>query len=56
MTEQKSQVHNKRDRQASIRDLRIKGLAEQEHGSQHSITKKLARMHADVQTLLQQNS
>ena len=35
---------------------RIKMLAEQEYGPQHPITKKLGSMHADVQTLLQQNS
>ena len=33
---------------------RIKGLAEQEYGPQHSITKKLASMHADAQALLQE--
>jgi len=33
----------------------IKGLAEQEYGSQNPVTKKLVSMHADVQTLLQQN-
>jgi len=32
---------------------RIKGLAEQEYGPQHPITKKLASMHADAQALLQ---
>ena len=32
----------------------IKGLAEQEYGPQHSITKKLAGMHADAQALLQE--
>jgi|GEM_PF-211397 len=32
---------------------RIKGLAEQEYGPQHPITKKLSRMHADAQALLQ---
>ena len=32
----------------------IKGLAEQEYGPQHPITKKLARMHADAQALLQE--
>lgn len=30
----------------------IKGLAEQEYGPQHSITKKLAAMHGDIQKLL----
>jgi hypothetical protein len=33
---------------------RIKGLSEQEFGSQHPITKKLDRMHADAQALLQE--
>jgi len=33
---------------------RIKGLAEQEYGPQHTITKKLAGMHADVQKLLRE--
>jgi len=33
---------------------RIKGLAEQEYGPQHPITKKLCSMHADVQALLQE--
>ena len=35
---------------------RIKGLAEQEYGPQHPITKKLACMHKDVQELLQEKS
>jgi hypothetical protein len=35
---------------------RIKGLAEQEYGPQHPITKKLSRMHADAQELLQEKS
>jgi hypothetical protein len=35
---------------------RIKGLAEQEYGPQHPITKKLASMHADAQELLQEKS
>ncbi|GAB6264676.1 MAG: hypothetical protein M0Q47_00400 [Methanothrix sp.] len=33
---------------------RIKGLAEQEYGPQHPITKKLAGMHGDAQLLLQE--
>ena len=33
---------------------RIKALAEQEFGPQHSITRKLASMHGDVQALLQE--
>ena len=32
---------------------RIKGMAEQEYGSQHLITKKLGSMHTDAQALLQ---
>jgi hypothetical protein len=35
---------------------RIKGLAEQEYGPQHPISRKLARMHGDAQALLQENS
>jgi len=35
---------------------RIKGLAEQEYGSQHPITKKLSRMHEEAQELLQEKS
>lgn len=32
---------------------RIKGLAEQEYGPQHPITKKLSSMHVEAQSLLQ---
>jgi hypothetical protein len=35
---------------------RIKGLAEQEYGPQHSITKKLAGMHGDAQGLLREKA
>jgi hypothetical protein len=35
---------------------RIKGLAEQEYGLKHPITKKLNDMHRDAQTLLQEKS
>jgi hypothetical protein len=35
---------------------RIKGLAEQEYGPQHAITKKLGSMHVDAQELLQEKS
>lgn len=35
---------------------RIKGLAEQEYGPQHLITKKPGSMHADAQELLQEKS
>ena len=34
----------------------IKGLAEQEYGPQHPITKKLGSMHADAQGLLQKKT
>ena len=33
---------------------RIKGLADQEYGPLHPITKKLGNMHADTQVLLQE--
>jgi hypothetical protein len=33
---------------------RIKGLAEEEYGPQHPISKKLSSMHADVEALLQE--
>jgi hypothetical protein len=33
---------------------RIKGLAEQEYGPRHPITKKLSSMHGDAQSLLQE--
>jgi hypothetical protein len=35
---------------------RIKDLAEQEYGPQNPIAKKLSRMHADAQELLQEKS
>ncbi|MDD4652812.1 MAG: hypothetical protein PHQ34_11345 [Methanothrix sp.] len=35
---------------------RIKGLAEQEYGAQHPITRKLAGMHADAQGLLEEKA
>ena len=34
---------------------RIKGLSEQEYGSNHPITKKLISMHGDAQALLQES-
>ena len=33
---------------------RIKGLAEQEYGPQHPITKKLAGLHEEIQKLLRE--
>jgi len=35
---------------------RIKGLAEQEYGPLHPITRKLSSMHGDTQALLQEMS
>ncbi|OPY51138.1 MAG: hypothetical protein A4E49_02423 [Methanosaeta sp. PtaU1.Bin112] len=35
---------------------RVKGLAEQEYGPQHPITRKLAGMHEDTQALLQEKT
>jgi hypothetical protein len=35
---------------------RIKGVAEQEYGPHHPITKKLNNMHADAQALLQEKN
>jgi hypothetical protein len=35
---------------------RIKGLSEQEYGSQHPITKKLGSMHANADALLKEIS
>jgi hypothetical protein len=35
---------------------RIKGLAEQEYGPNHPITRKLSGMHAEAQTLLQEKT
>jgi hypothetical protein len=35
---------------------RIKGLSEQEYGSQHPITTKLGSLHADADALLQEIS
>ena len=34
---------------------RIKGLSEQEFGTNHPITKKLSSKHADAQALLREN-
>jgi len=33
---------------------RIKGLSEQEYGSQHPITKKLSSMHVDAEELIRE--
>ena len=55
MTEQNRKYIQKEIGKLLSEIWRIKGLAEQEYDLQHPITKKLVGMHADVQTLLQQN-
>jgi len=35
---------------------RIRGLAEQEYGSSHPVTRTLSRMHAEAQALLQEDT
>jgi hypothetical protein len=54
MTEQNRKYVTKEIGKLLSEIWRIKGLAEQEYGSQHPITKKLSRMHADTQALLQE--
>ena len=56
MTEQNRKYITKEIGKLLSEAWRIKGLAEQEYGPQHPITKKLAGVHADVQALLQENS
>ena len=52
MTEQNRKYVTKEIGKLLSEIWRIKGLAEQEYGAQHAITKKLASMHGDVQALL----
>jgi hypothetical protein len=55
MTEQ-NRRYIKREIGRLLSDIwRIKGLAEQEFGLQHPITRKLNGMNADAQTLLQED-
>ena len=54
MTEQNRRYVNKEIGKLLSEIWRIRGLAEQEYGPQHPITKKLISMHADVQALLQE--
>ena len=54
MTEQNSNYINKEIGKLLSEIWRIKGMAEQEYGPQHPITKKLSSMHADAQALLQE--
>ena len=56
MTEQNRKYITKEIGKLLSEIWRIKGLAEQEYGHQHPITKKLVSMHAGVQELLQENS
>jgi len=52
MTEQNRRYVTKEIGKLLSETWRIKGLAEQEYGPQHPITKKLTSMHADVHALL----
>jgi hypothetical protein len=53
MTEQ-NQNYIKKEIGKLLSELwRIKGLSEQEYGSDHPITKKLINMHGEAQALLQ---
>jgi hypothetical protein len=54
MTEQNRKYIQKEIGKLLSEIWRIKGLAGQEYGNQHSITRKLTSMHADVQALLQE--
>jgi hypothetical protein len=56
MTEQNRKYITKEVGKLLSEIWRIKGLAEQEYGPQHPITKKLSSMHADLQELLQEKS
>jgi hypothetical protein len=56
MTEQNRKYVTKEIGKLLAEIWRIKGLAEQEYGPQHPITKKLAGMHADAQGLLQERT
>ena len=55
MTEQNRKYVTKEIGKLLSEIWRIKGLAEQEYGPQHPITKKLSSMHADAQAPLQEN-
>jgi hypothetical protein len=54
MTEQNHKYLQKEIGKLLSEIWRVKGLAEQEYGQLHPITKKLVSMHADVQALLQE--
>lgn len=52
MTEQNRRYVQKEIGRLLSEIWRIKGLAEQEYGAQHPITRKLAGMHGEAQALL----
>jgi hypothetical protein len=54
MTEQNRKYITKEIGKLLSETWRIKGLAEQEYGPQHPLTKKLAVMHEDIQKLLRE--
>ena len=54
MTEQNRNYVNKEIGKLLSEIWRVKGLAEQEYGPQHPITRKLAGMHGDAQKLKQE--
>jgi hypothetical protein len=56
MTEQNRKYITKEIGKLLSETWRIKGLAEQEYGPQHPITKNLVGVHEDIQALLQENS
>ena len=56
MTEQNRKYVTKEIGKLLSEIWQIKGLAEQEYGPQHPITKKLGSMHADAQGLLQEKT
>jgi len=56
MTEQNRKYVTKEIGKLLSEIWRIKGLAEQEYGPQHPITKKLAGMHEEAQGLLQEKA
>jgi hypothetical protein len=56
MTEQNHKYVTKEIGKLLSEIWRIKGLAEQEYGLQHPITKKLGSMHAEAQELLREKT
>ncbi|MDD1736266.1 MAG: hypothetical protein LUQ21_02250 [Methanothrix sp.] len=56
MTEQNRKYVKKEIGKLLSEIWRIKGLAEQEYGPQHPITRKLGSMHGEAQGLLRENS